>query len=158
RLRDTGKATLTKSALGVLPPQCTAEQQCSTLGMGAEADGDDFFNSITDLSAGKTGHDINGTGVRPTPADTCDMHFADDVAHWTHIHDVSADTTSKLSTFVVAVGDPNNTYGEFNTLKEVANQGGGEFVIANDFATLEKNIEHVLVTIIQRSTSFSTSS
>ncbi len=137
---------------GGIPPQCTIAANCSTLGMGAEADGDDFLDPGV---AGGARVAITGPGKRSQPGGTCDMDFADDVAGWMHTNNMSSTTPSRIATFVVAVGDPNNTYGEMTTLQEVAAAGGGEFVAADDFGSLESKIQYVFTTIINRATSFS---
>ena len=43
-------------------------------------------------------------------------------------------------------------------LKQIADRGGGDYVVADDFATLESNIEQVFLAIVNRATSFSTAS
>lgn len=141
---------------GVTPPHCTAAALCATQGLGAEDDGDDYFNAATGSSG--TGAAINGPSARLTPAGTCEMDFADDVARWAHTHDVSMASPSKLTIYVVGVGDPSNTYGELSILQEIAAAGGGEFTAAGDFSRLESNIEYVLTAILRRATSFSSSS
>src|SRR4029434_8743975 len=55
---------------GTTPAWCSAPAQCSSLGMGAEAAGDDFLDpSMT----GGPGSAISGPGARQAPAGTCDM-------------------------------------------------------------------------------------
>ena len=147
---DTANPACTK-VMGVLPPQCTAVAQCSTLGLG-EGDGDNFLDP--GLSGGARAA-ITGPSARLQPGGTCDMDFADDVAGWMHTHDMSPTAPSRVSVYVVGIGDPNNTYGEMSTLEAVASQGGGQYLVADDFAGLEQSIEQVLTTIITRATSFS---
>ncbi len=146
---DTANPACTQ-IMGVTPPYCSAAEQCSTLGMG-EGDGDHFLIPTMLNGAGPT---ITGAGVRLRPGGTCDMDFADDVAGWMHTNNMSPTGPSRVATFVVGIGDPKNTYGEMTTLQEVANSGGGQYVVADDFAALERNIESVLRTIISRTTSF----
>src|SRR5256885_10615194 len=84
------------------------------------------------------------------------MDFAYDVALWSATHDVAQGTPgTTMKTYVVGVGDPDNTYGEMSTLKAVALNGGGMFVVAEDFFNLENNVEQVFLDIIKRATSFS---
>lgn len=147
---DTANPACTKVG-GVLPPQCTAAALCGTLGLG-EADGDDFLDP--GLAGGAKAR-ITGPSARLQPGGTCDMDFADDVARFMHNNDMSPTSPSKISVYVVGIGDPNNTYGEMSTLEEIASQGGGQYLAADDFASLEQNIEQVLTTIITRATSFS---
>src|SRR5262249_31684379 len=64
---------------GATPAWCGAPAQCSTLGMGAEGDGNDFLDPGLPGGAGPA---ISGPGARQTPAGTCDMDLADDVAAW----------------------------------------------------------------------------
>jgi type IV pilus assembly protein PilY1 len=136
---------------------CTATaSNCSTpavAGLGSEQDGDDFLdpNKYSDVAAA-----ITGASVRQTPGGTCDMDFADDVALWMSTHDNAVGQVgTKIKSYVVAVGDPNNTYGEMSTLKAVAANGGGLYVVADDYQTLEANIDQVFLDIIRRATSFS---
>lgn len=134
-------------------PFCRVTASCSALGLGAEADGDDFLDPSV---AGGTGAAITGAGIRQTSGGACDLDFGDDVARWMHGNDVAKGIPgTHVSTYVVAIGDPNNTYGELTSLEHLAASGNGAFVVASDFATLEKNIEKVFQEIISRSTSFS---
>lgn len=149
---DSANPACNATADGGLPPQCTAVAQCSTLGMGPEDDGNDFLDPSL---VGGAGTLISGSTVRQTPGGTCDMDLADDVARWMRANNMSSSTPSRVSTFVVGVGDPNNTYGDMTTLGEIAAAGGGEFVVADDFSDLETKIEYVLTSIISRATSFS---
>jgi type IV pilus assembly protein PilY1 len=134
-------------------PWCLATSNCSAtgvLGMGAEDDGDDFLNP-----AGVTGATITGAAVRATPSGTCNFDFADDVAGFIANNAVSASTPTKIRTYVVGIGDKNNTYGEMSILEQIALAGGTTYRPAGDFAELEAIIEDVLLSIINRSTSFS---
>ena len=141
------------SADGGTPPQCTAVAQCSTLGMGSEVDGDDFLDPSM---AGGAGPTVTGATVRQTPGGTCDMDFADDVALWMANNNVgSSSSPETIRTYVVAIGDPNNTYNEMTTLQFVASNGQGRFLIADNFVNLEANIEQVLREIMSQATSFS---
>src|SRR5262249_28513069 len=102
---------------------------------------------------------ISGASVRQAPAGTCDMDLADDVAGWMNVNPVGIGyANSTIRTYVVAVGDPRNTYGEMTTLQQIAARGGGDYVVADDYATLESNIEDVFTAIVNRSTSFSAAS
>jgi hypothetical protein len=141
---------------GVTPAWCSAPAQCSALGMGSEGDGDDFLDPSL---AGGAGSAISGAGARQAPAGTCDMDLADDVAGWMNVNPVGIGyPNSTLRTYVVAIGDPKNTYGEMTTLRQVAASGGGDYVVADDYATLESNIQDVFMAIVNHSTSFSAAS
>src|SRR5216684_728406 len=113
----------------------------------------DIANPNTQLDVGAT---ITGLGVRQTWPGTCDMDFADDVAGWMANNDVSFSTAgTRVNTYVVGIGDPQNTYGEMSILQGVATKGGGIYTVADDYRTLEVNIEQVFLDIIRRATSFS---
>ena len=141
---------------GATPAWCSAPAQCSTLGMGTEGDGNDFLDPSLSGGAGSA---ISGASVRQAPAGTCDMDLADDVAAWMNANPVGIGyPNSTLRTYVVAIGDPKNTYGEMTTLQQVAARGGGDYVVADDYATLESNIQQVFMAIVNRSTSFSAAS
>ena len=87
------------------------------------------------------------------------MDLADDVAAWMNANAVGIGyPNSTLRTYVVAIGDPKNTYGEMTALQQIAARGGGDYVVADDFATLESNIQDVFMAIVNRSTSFSAAS
>jgi type IV pilus assembly protein PilY1 len=149
---DTGNPNCVATA-GITPAYCTAAASCSTVGMGAEMDGDDYLDpaKYADVSAS-----ITGSLVRLTPGGTCDMDFADDVAGWMSFTDVAKGTAgTKINSYVVGIGDPNNTYGEMSILREIAGAGNGIFLAADNFANLEYNIEQVFQAIIKRATSFS---
>ncbi len=149
---DTANPACTQVA-GVTPASCTAAAQCSTLGMGAENDGNDFLDPS--LSGG-TGTTITGSTVRQTPGGTCDMDFADDVARWmasNAAYQTAAGT--RVRTFVVGIGDPDNTYGEMTILEKIALEGEGDYVPADNFRDLENGINVVMTNIINRTTSFS---
>jgi len=150
---DTANPACTADALGNIPPQCTAAAQCSTLGMGAEGDGDDFLDPSI---AGGAGMAISGASVRQTPTGTCDMDLADDVALWMANNNVgSASLPETVRTYVVAIGDPYNTYNELTSLQIIAANGQGRYLVADNFVDLEANIEQVMNAIINRATSFS---
>jgi type IV pilus assembly protein PilY1 len=137
---------------GITPAFCTATANCSTVGMGTELDGDDYLNPNTyaDVAAA-----ITGPFARLTPGGTCDMDFADDVAGWMNVTDVAKGTAgTKIKTYVVGIGDPNNTYGEMSILREIASAGDGQFIAADNFANLEYAINQVFTAIIKRATSF----
>ncbi len=149
---DTANAACSSSN-GSTPAWCTATAQCSTLGMGSEDDGDDFLDPSLNGGAGSA---ISGLSARQAPAGTCDMDLADDVAGWMNVNPVGIGyPNSTLRTYVVAIGDPKNTYGEMTTLRQIAARGGGDYVVADDYATLESNIQDVFMAIVNRSTSFS---
>ena len=152
---DTANAACTPVG-GVTPAWCSAPAQCTTLGMGAEGDGNDFLDPSM---VGGAGSAISGSSVRQAPAGTCDMDFADDVAGWMNVNPVGIGfPNSTIRTYVVAIGDPKNTYGEMTSLQQVAARGGGDYVVADDFATLESNIQDVFMAIVNRQTSFSAAS
>ncbi|HZX40449.1 MAG TPA: hypothetical protein VFE93_01345, partial [Myxococcaceae bacterium] len=141
---------------GVTPAWCSAQAQCSTLGMGVEDDGNDFLDPSL---AGGAGSAISGSSVRQAPAGTCDYDLADDVAGWMNVNPVGIGyPNSTIRTYVVAIGDPKNTYGEMTALQQIAARGGGDYVVADDFASLESNIQDVFTAIVSRSTSFSAAS
>jgi type IV pilus assembly protein PilY1 len=135
------------------PRHCSAAAQCTTLGMGTENDGNDFMDPSW---PGGPGPLFNGPSLRQTPGGTCEMDFADDVARWMATSPISKTyPNTRVRTYVVGIGDKQNTYGEMTALREVAAAGEGKVLIADNFAELEKVIESVLVTIIDRATSFS---
>ncbi|MGQ0503846.1 MAG: pilus assembly protein, partial [Myxococcaceae bacterium] len=136
---------------GVTPAPCSAAAQCTTLGMGGEDDGDDFLDPAW---AGGAGTVITGSTVRQMAAGTCDMDFSEDVARWMRANNMSTSAASTIRTYVVGIGDPRNTYGEMSALRAIAAAGDGQYVVADDFASLESNIEYVFTTIITRATSF----
>jgi len=149
---DTANSACT-AADGGIPPQCTAAAQCSTLGMGAEDDGNDFLDPSMPGGAGPA---ITGASVRQTPGGTCDMDFADDVAAWMVNNNVGSPSRPEtIRTYVVAIGDPFNTYNEMTTLQFIASNGRGRFFVADNFVDLEANIEQALKEILNRATSFS---
>lgn len=132
-------------ATSPMPAVCKAAAQCTTLGMG-EGDGDHFL-------AG-TGATIMGSATN-SPS-TCEKDYADDVARWMANTPVKVgDANSKVRTYVIGLGDPENTYGEMSSLIEIAAAGRGNHEFADNFAALERNIEKVLMTIIENATSFS---
>lgn len=148
---DTANPTCTKPD-GTKSPYCQAQQQCGTLGMGV-GDGDNYLDptKISDVAAA-----ITGNGVRTAYGPSCQYDFADDVAHYISQNTVSVgNPNEKIHTYVVAIGDPANTEGEMGPLIGVATGGGGQYLVADDFRTLETNIEKVFKTIISSATSFS---
>ena len=150
---NTANPACTAYADGGIPAPCTAAAQCSTLGMGVEDDGNDFLDPSM---VGGAGPAITGAGVRQTPGGTCDMDFADDVARWMASNNVgSASTPEKIRTYVVGLGDPQNTYGEMTILQQIATAGGGQYLAADNFANLEANIGQVMKAIVTNATSFS---
>jgi type IV pilus assembly protein PilY1 len=150
---DIANPSCTPNILGVKPAFCTATAACTTVGMGTADDGNDFLNPNTQLDVAAT---ITGLGVRQTWPGTCDMDFADDVATWMVNNDVSFGTAgTRVQTYVVGIGDPKNTYGEMSILQGIASKGGGIYTVADDYRTLEVNIEQVFLDIIRRATSFS---
>src|SRR5262249_2126105 len=79
---DTANPACTADALGNIPPQCTAAAQCSTLGMGAEGDGDDFLDPSI---AGGAGLAIYRATVRlrpPRPPHICLSPPAPTTRNW----------------------------------------------------------------------------
>ncbi len=149
---DTANPLCTQVA-GVTPASCTAAAQCTTLGMGAEGDGDDFLDPGM---ANGAGAQVTGAAVRSTPGGTCSMDFADDVAGWMSTNNMSASgRLSQIKTYVIGIGDPFNSYGEMTILDQIAQRGGGRYLVADDFARLEANIELVFTAIRTRATSFS---
>ncbi len=134
---------------------CTATSDCSAtgaLGMGTEDDGDDFLDPALVGGAGST---ITDLSVRQTPGGTCNFDFADDVARFLANNDMKPGTPSRIRTYVVGIGDTNNTYGEMSTLEAIASEGDGLYVAADNFTDLEYNIERVFLDIVNRATSFS---
>jgi len=150
---NTANPACTAYGDGGIPPQCTAAAQCSTLGMGGEDDGNDFLDPSI---VGGAGSVITAPGVRQTRGGTCDMDFADDVARWMANNNVgSSSSPETIRTYVVGLGDPGNTYGEMTILQQIASAGGGQYLAADNFVSLEANIEQVLKAIISKATSFS---
>jgi type IV pilus assembly protein PilY1 len=150
---DIANPSCTPNLAGQKPAWCTAAAACTTVGMGTADDGNDFLNPNTQPDVGAT---ITGLGVRQTWPGTCDMDFADDVASWMANNDVSFGTAgTHVNTYVVGIGDPQNTYGELSILQGIAKNGGGIYTVADDYRTLEVNIEQVFLDIIRRATSFS---
>ena len=149
---DSANPACTGYSDGGIPPYCALAAQCSTVGMGAEGDGDDFLDpSYANV--------ITGSGVRQTPGGTCDMDFADDVARYMATNGVAFTgipaEQDYIKTFVVGIGDPANTYNEMTSLQAVASAGQGLYLVADNFGNLEANIETTFTTIINRATSFS---
>jgi type IV pilus assembly protein PilY1 len=145
------------TAAGVGP--CQAANQCSTVGMKTtsgtivgEMDGDDFLDPAISGGAGTL---VTGAGVRQTPARTCDMDFLDDVAGWMFNNKMKQSFPGRSNVKTFAVGIGSNRYGELEILKQAAARGGGSFVSATDFQSLETGIKTVLQEILQRLTSFS---
>ncbi len=150
---DTANSACSTYADGGIPPQCTAAAQCSTLGMGTEDDGNDFLDPSM---AGGAGSAISGLGVRQTPGGTCDMDLADDVAGWMANNNVgSVSSPDTIRTYVVGIGDPQDTYNEMTILQQIAARGNGKYLAADNFVNLENNIAQVFSEIINRATSFS---
>ncbi|MCI0571751.1 MAG: hypothetical protein L0Y66_13445 [Myxococcaceae bacterium] len=153
---DTANPSCTRDSTGALPHHCSAEALCGTLGMGAEDDGDDFLDPSI---VGGPGATISGSAARLTPGGTCSSDFADDVARWMRTYPASVSPSngnSRIRTYVVAIGDSRNVYGELTTLQEVAREGGtGSPIYAEDFRSLERGIEDVITRIIASATSFS---
>lgn len=135
---------------------CQVKQQCNVVGLGV-GDGNEF--SLDPGSGSDVAAAISGSGsssVKQTPPGTCQMDFADDVAAYISSNSVTVgNPAEKLHTYVVAIGDPANFFGEMSTLQAVATRGGGQYLVADDFRTLETNIEKVFKTIISSATSFS---
>lgn len=145
---DTGNAFCVPNGLGVLPGPCLAAAQCSTLGLGTEDDGNDYINPSW------LGSVTGPSPVRKTPGGTCDMDFADDIAHFMSNNDMVKSTPgSTVVTFVVGIGS--NTYNRLTSLQEVALAGKGSFAQASDFQSLGEGLVSIFQQIITRSTSFS---
>ncbi|MBF5042813.1 hypothetical protein FGE12_10450 [Aggregicoccus sp. 17bor-14] len=145
---DTANPRCTKNALGILPGYCNAEQQCTTVGMGTEDDGNEFLNPTWPALSS-----ITGAGSRQSSTNTCDMDFADDVARWLNTR---ASPAPRIRTYVVGIGERSSPAGEMLGLDEIASAGGTQSaLIADEFEDLENNIKNVLVSIISRATSFS---
>ena len=139
---------------GVVPPQCSQAAQCSTLGMGAEYDGDDFLDPGMVNGTGNTPTYAFTGSTRVTPPGTCNMDFADDVATWAQKYpSAPATASSNLTIFTVGIGSLFN--GSQTILQDIAMNSKGTYFAAEDYATLEANIETVLKSIIGTGTSFS---
>jgi type IV pilus assembly protein PilY1 len=151
---DSANPACTKNPSGQVAKQCSVAASCDTLGMGSEDDGNDFIDPSL---VGGVGAAITGTSVRQTPGGTCSMDFADDVAGWMRNNSVSVgNNTAKIRTYVVAIGDSSNVYGELSTLQAIAQAGGtNQPIYADDFRSLERGIEDIINRIITNSTSFS---
>jgi type IV pilus assembly protein PilY1 len=148
---DTANPFCTPDSNGDLPGPCQAASQCNSLGMGPEADGDNFLDPN---QAGGAGPLLTGAGVRQTAPGTCDMDFSDDVAGWMANNNMlQSSPGSTVLSYVVAVGS--NRYGALNSLQAVAQNGKGGFLSATDFQSFEAALTQTLQQIIQRTTSFS---
>ena len=151
---DTANPRPARRRRGVAPRLVQrASPQCSALGMGTEDDGDDFLDPCAGRTARAPPSPARACGRRP--AGTCDMDFADDVARLdarNHDGDRHPDHAPNLRG---GHRRPEEHLRRDDDAAEIAAAGGGDYVVADDFATLEQNIEHVLMTIINRATSFS---
>jgi type IV pilus assembly protein PilY1 len=160
---DSGNPYCHPDALGNVPPACTAKASSCynsdgvTLGLGAEGDGDNYLDPTL---VGGAGTLISGLTARQTATGTCDLDVADDVAGWMATHDVApAQTGSAVSVFVVGLGPKDrfeDRMGRMNILYAIASRGGGVYIPANDYATLEAGAFNAISSIIKKSTSFST--
>src|SRR5260370_32233664 len=84
------------------------------------------------------------------------MDFADDVAGWIANNNVgSTSNPDTIRTYVVGLGDPNDTYNEMTILPQIASRGNGKYLAADNFVNLESNIQQMFMPIINRSPSFS---
>lgn len=138
---------------------CNATAACSTAGLGAEMDGDEFELDPILNPASQVTTMISGAGVRlPAAAGTCDMDLADEVSSWMFNNNVSTQgSAAQITTHVVGVGDPSNTHGEMSILQSVATRGNGNYVSADNFADLEDVIEQIFISIRSAATSFASS-
>jgi type IV pilus assembly protein PilY1 len=131
---------------------CKTDNVCGTVGMGTEQDGDDFLDPSF---GGNIDTLVTGASVHTTASGTCSHDYLTDVAGWINNNPMlpSFAGRSNVVTYIVGIGS--NTYGAMNTLKAAADAGGGRFVLASDFQTLENQVKQVLLEIIKRTTSFS---
>jgi type IV pilus assembly protein PilY1 len=139
---------------GVLAPPspCTQPTSLSCLDVlgttHVEGDGDDY------ISAGRS---VVLSGGSPlTPAGTCPSDLADDVAGFLDRTDLSVASTfpgqNSVQTYVVGVGS--NSAQRMNILRKVAEEGGGDFYLADDYGKLESGLDSMLTQMSRRATSF----
>lgn len=143
---DTANPACRRNELGKLNGPCLLERACTTLGMGVEDDGDDYLDpAYAGLISGVT---------KQTPVGTCEMDFADDVARWMANNDMDPKHPgSDVTVFVIGLGS--NRYNRMTILEEVAREGKGRYLPAQNFEELEAATSEVFQEIIRRSTSFS---
>ena len=148
---DEGNPSCRGGNVGANKP-CQVAEQCSAVGMGAEQDGDDYLNPAF---GGNIDTLVTGAAVHTTAPGSCDHDYLTDVAGWINNNPMlpSFPGRSNVVTYIVGIGS--NTYGAMNSLQAAAGAGGGRFVLANDFQSLENQVKQVLLEIIKRTTSFS---
>lgn len=146
------------NAAGVLAPPspCTQPTSLACLDIAGlthvEGDGDDY------VPAGRSV--VLGGGAPLTPAGTCPSDLADDVAGFLDRTDLGVapefpgDNT--VQTYVVGVGS--NSAQRMNILRRVAEEGGGDFYLADDYSKLEAGLDTMLTQMSRRATSFASAS
>jgi hypothetical protein len=138
------------------PSWCTAANLCAVPFLGAELDGDHFelLNPLSQVFTTFTGP--LAVTPRQTPANTCDMDLADDVAGWMGNNNVSSTGTSgSVTVHVVGIGD--DRHNEMSILRAVASRSNGNYVQADNFRDLEDAIEQVFAYIRGAASSFASS-
>ena len=148
---DEGNPSCKGSRVGGSGP-CQTQQQCSTVGMGLEQDGDNYVNPAF---GGNVDTLVTGAGVHTTAPGSCQDDYLTDVAGWLYNNPMLPSFAGRSNVITYIVGIGSNTYGAMNSLSAAASAGGGRFVIANNFQTLEDQVKQVLLEIIKRTTSFS---
>jgi type IV pilus assembly protein PilY1 len=91
-----------------------------------------------------------------TPAGTCAADLADDVAGYLDRTDLGVDAAfpgqNTVQTYVIGVGS--NGAQRMNILRRIADEGGGDFYLADDYAKLEAGLDSMLTQMSRRATSF----
>ena len=148
---DEGNSTCKGANVGAAGP-CQVNNQCNNVGLGAEQDGDNFLNPAF---GGNIDTLVTGAGVHTTAPGTCSKDYLTDVAGWIYNNPMLPSFAGRSNVITYIVGIGSNTYGAMNTLSAAASAGGGRFVLANNFQSLEDQVKQVLLEIIKRTTSFS---
>ena len=142
--------TLDAAGNPVLPRPCTRPTSLSCgdlLGLTLENDGDNY------VSAGR--FEVYGLLPR-TPAGTCLADVADDVAAFLDRTDLGVAPEfpgqNTVQTYVIGLGS--NGAQRMNILRRIAEEGGGDFYLADDYSKLEKGLDTMLAQMSRRATSF----
>lgn len=122
------------------------------LGLGSEDDGNDFINpNISNAASSVLNFAAHQTSP---PSGVCPNDFLDLVSGWMYQNNMYAPQSgTNLKLYAVEIGS--NFNGKFNSVNAAASAGGGRATLANDFSTLENNINSVFQEIISTATSFS---
>jgi type IV pilus assembly protein PilY1 len=139
-----------------VPRPCTRAMSLSCLDPTGlthiEGDGDDYIED------GRT--ELLG-GLPPrTPAGTCASDLADDVAGFLDRTDLGVANAfpgeNTVQTYVIGVGS--NSAQRMNILRRIAEAGGGDFYLADDYTKLEQGLDSMLAQMSRRATSFASAS